>query len=96
MMGFAYCFAGGYFIGEGARVVTVNTINVDETIRSGMLAGKVALRLVRGIETWAKKRQADVILYHVTSGKNATNIDRFFRKLGMTTLGGNYGVKVGK
>jgi len=64
---------------------------VDQSARSDELGGKVALRLVRGIEVWARKQRANVILYHVTSGKNVANIDRFFRKIGMTILGRNYG-----
>ena len=65
---------------------------MDQSARSGLLGGKIALRLVRGIEVWERKQRANVILYHVTSGKNVANIDRFFRKVGMTTLGGNYDV----
>ena len=94
ILGFSYAYIGGYFIGEGARVVTVNTINVDQSARSGLLGGKIALRLVRGIEVWARKQRANVILYHVTSGKNVASTDKFFRKVGMTTLGGNYGIRI--
>ena len=36
-------------------MVTVNTINVDQSARSGLLGGKIALRLVCGIEVWARK-----------------------------------------
>ncbi len=72
-------------------MVTVNTINADQSARSGLLGGKIALRLVRGIEVWARKQRANVILYHVTSGKNVASIDRFFRKIGMTIFGRNYG-----
>lgn len=53
-----------------------------------------ALRLTRGIEIWAKGMGATYVLYHATSGTNPTSSDRFFRKLGMTTLGGNYGVRL--
>jgi GNAT superfamily N-acetyltransferase len=58
------------------------------------LGGKVAVKLVKAIETWAKSRGAHLILYHVTSGRGGSGIDRFFRKMGMTTLGGNYGVRI--
>ena len=94
VLGCSYCMIGGYFIGEDARIVTVNTICVDEPIRASVLGGKVALKLVRGIEAWARNRDADAVLFHVTSGKSLNGIDRFFRKLGMTTLGGNYGVRL--
>lgn len=36
-------------------MVTVNTINVDQSASSGMLGGKIALRLVCDIEVWARK-----------------------------------------
>ena len=52
---------------------------MDQSARSDVLGGKVALRLLRGIEVWARKQRANVILYHVTSGKNVANIDRFFK-----------------
>jgi GNAT superfamily N-acetyltransferase len=94
LVGFAYCYVGGYFIGSEATVVTVNTICVDKSVRSGILGGKVAVKLVKAIETWAKSRGAHLILYHVTSGRGVSGIDRFFRKMGMTTLGGNYGVRI--
>ena len=86
--------AGGYYIGEGAKVVTVNTICVDKPIRDTMLGGRVAVKLIRGIETWARERKAQYILCHVTSGSGIASADKFFRRLGMTTLGGNYGVKL--
>lgn len=94
ILGFAYCMAGGYYIGEGAKVVTVNTIYVDKPIRNTLLGGRVAVKLIRGIETWARDRKAQYILYHVTSGAGIASADKFFRKMGMTTLGGNYGVKL--
>ena len=94
ILGFSYAYIGGYFIGDGARGVTVNTINVDQSARSGLLGGKIALRLVRGIEVWARKQRANVIPYHVTSGKNVASTDRFFRKVGMTILGRNYGIRI--
>ena len=75
-------------------MVTVNTINVDQSARSGLLGGKIALRLVCGIEVWARKQRANMILYHVTSGKNVARIDRFFRKIGMTIFGRNYGALI--
>lgn len=96
ILGFAYCMLGGYFIGEGASVVTVNTICVNQTTRASALGGRVALNLLSGIDYWAKENEADVILFHVTSGQDTVGIDRFFKKLGMTHLGGNYGVRLRK
>ena len=67
---------------------------MDQSARSGLLGGKIALRLLRGIEVWARKQRANVIPYHVTSGKNVASTDKFFRKVGMATLGGNYGIRI--
>jgi hypothetical protein len=74
----------------------VNDISISTSpeIRTRILGGKAALRLTRGIEIWAKGMGASYVLYHATSGTNPIRSDRFFRKLGMTTLGGNYGVRL--
>lgn len=95
VLGCCYCALGDYFIGEGAQIVSVNTICVDPEVADGLLGGKVALRLAKGIETWAQSQQATHILYHVTAGLGIGRADRFFRKIGMTQLGGNYGVRLG-
>lgn len=94
IVGCCYCMLGGYYIGEGARVVTVNSVFVDSDIRSTIMGGKVAIKLLRGIEHWARRKKAHVILYHVTAGRGIASTDSFFRKMGMTTLGGNYGIKI--
>lgn len=94
IVGFCYALLGGYYIGEDAKVVTVITIAIAPETRSKVLGGKAAMRLTRGIEIWAKSMGATYVLYHATSGTNPTSSDRFFRKLGMTTLGGNYGVRL--
>lgn len=94
IVGFSYALLGGYYIGDDAKVVTVITIATSPETRSRILGGKAALRLTRGIEIWAEGMGASYVLYHATSGTNPTSSDRFFRKLGMTTLGGNYGVRL--
>ena len=94
IVGFCYAMLGEYYIGDDVKVVTVITIAVSPDIRSKIVGGKAALRLTRGIEIWAKGMGASYVLYHATSGTNPTSSDRFFRKLGMSTLGGNYGVKI--
>jgi len=94
ILGFCYALLGGYYIGEGAKVATVITIATAPHVRTRILGGKVALRLTRGIEIWARGLGASHVLYHATSGTNPSNSDRFFRKIGMTTLGGNYGLRL--
>ncbi|WP_436397732.1 hypothetical protein [Roseobacter sp. S98] len=94
VLGCCYCSIGGYFIGDGARIVSVNTICVEPDISGRLLGGKVALRLAKGVESWARSQEATHILYHVTSGIEVVRADRFFRKVGMKQLGGNYGCVV--
>ncbi|MEM9576306.1 MAG: hypothetical protein AAF999_04745 [Pseudomonadota bacterium] len=94
VLGCCYCSIGDDFIGEGAPIVSVNTICVDQRVVEGLLGGKVALRLVKGIEVWAQSQEATHILYHVTAGTDVARADRFFRKIGMRQLGGNYGVRL--
>lgn len=50
ILGFSYACIGRHFIGESARGASVNTFNVDQSARSDVLGGKIALRLLRGIE----------------------------------------------
>ncbi len=94
IIGFCYALLGGYYIGANAKVVTVITIAIAPATRSRILGGKAALRLTHGVEIWAKGMGAAYVLYHATSGTNPISSDRFFRKLGMMTLGGNYGVRL--
>ncbi|GFE49044.1 hypothetical protein So717_07970 [Roseobacter cerasinus] len=94
VLGCCYCSIGDYFIGEGARIASVNTICVDQGAANGLLGGKVALRLTKGIEVWARSRRSTHILYHVTSGIKIRQADEFFRKIGMKQIGGSYGVRL--
>lgn len=94
IVGFCYALFGSYYIGDGANVVTVITIATSPKVRTGILGGKAALRLTKGVEIWAKTKGASHVLYHATSGTNPIVADRFFRKLGMTTLGGNYAMQI--
>ncbi|WP_299969230.1 hypothetical protein [uncultured Roseobacter sp.] len=90
VLGCCYCSIGAYFIGDGGRIVSVNTICVDPDVSKRLLGGKVALRLAKGIETWAEAQQATHILYHVTAGIDGRRADRFFRQIGIVAVGGNY------
>jgi hypothetical protein len=42
----------------------------------------------------SKKEKVKRMLTHVTSGANISLTDRFFRKIGAKTLGGNYAFKL--
>ncbi|MEO9652662.1 MAG: hypothetical protein ABJ360_02645 [Roseobacter sp.] len=94
VLGSCYCSLGGYFIGDGGRIVSVTTFNIDLGCATGMLGGKVALRLAKGIETSAQASAATHVLYYVTAGVEIAHADRVFRKIGMKQIGGNYGVRL--
>ncbi|POF28115.1 hypothetical protein [Roseibium marinum] len=55
-----------------------------------LLGGKVALRLVHAMRHWAKTRSCAHLMVHVTTGENAEDADRFFRRCWMVTIGGKY------
>ncbi|WP_152502797.1 GNAT family N-acetyltransferase [Labrenzia sp. THAF82] len=88
--GFASVHAGEYFLGTGALIATVQTLNISRRLTGTMLGGKVALRLVQAVRHWAKERGCAHFMVHVTNGDNAEEADRFFRRCGMVTVGGNY------
>jgi GNAT superfamily N-acetyltransferase len=89
VVGFLYATLGEYFVAEG-RVISVHAIAVDQSTRGSLLGGRIALRLVKGVAQWGREQRASHVLFHVTSGIAPGRADAFFRKLGMTTLGGNY------
>lgn len=90
LYGFASVHAGEYFLGAGALIATVQTLNISQRLTGTMLGGKVALRLVQAVRHWAKERGCAHFMVHVTNGDNAEEADRFFRRCGMKTIGGNY------
>ena len=90
VVGFCFAVAGECVIGEGANVVTVIAFATDHSCRSTMLAGKAAVSLQEGVKRWAGQVQASLVMFHVTSAANSAGSDRFFWKLDMTTLRGNY------
>jgi len=92
VVGFLYCNLGPYFIAEGGLIASVMAVYVSKECRSSLMGGKVAVRLVRGIGKLAKAMGADALLFYVTSEIDAAKSDRFFRKMGLSTLGGNYAV----
>ncbi|MEO9526370.1 hypothetical protein [Roseibium sp.] len=90
LLGFASVHAGEHFLGTGTLIATVQTLNISQNLSGTLLGGKVALRLVRAVRHWAKERGCAHLLVHVTNGENAEDADRFFRRCGMVTVGGNY------
>ena len=90
LLGFASVHAGEHFLGSGPLIATVQTLNVSQNLSGSLLGGKVALRLVQAVRHWARVRNCEHLMVHVTNGENAEDADRFFRRCGMVTVGGNY------
>nr|WP_320144076.1 hypothetical protein [uncultured Cohaesibacter sp.] len=89
-VGYLYAVAGDYYVGSDSLLTTVHVIHVAKSIRHSLLGGKVAFRLVRGIKQWPDQIGAEHLLFHITSDINPALSDRFMRKMGLKTLGGNY------
>lgn len=92
--GFLHCAAGEYMMGEGALLTTVLALHVRPEIRSSLLGGKAAVRLVRAVKKWSQARGAERVMFHVTSGLRMRELDRFFRRSGIIRNGGNYACRV--
>ncbi len=90
LYGFASAHAGEYFLGSGFLIATVQTLNISQQISGTFLGGKVALRLVKALRHWAKTRNCEHLIAHVTNGVSVTESDQFFRRCGMKTVGGIY------
>ncbi|NKC14188.1 MAG: GNAT family N-acetyltransferase [Gammaproteobacteria bacterium] len=93
IVGFLYCTIGEYFIAENNLQATVHVLDVKKNLRHSVLGGKVAVKLVKAITKWAKAQGVQHVFFYVTSGTRIAQVDSFFRKMGMTTLGGNYAIK---
>lgn len=93
ILGYCYVMFGGYYIGDGVKVVMVILIFVDWNVCFSVLGGKVIMYFLCGIEKWGCEEGVSFVMYYVIFGIDVVNIDRFFRKMGMMILGGNYGIK---
>ena len=51
---------------------------------------KAAMMLIMGLETWAAEVRAERVCIGLHTGLNPDLVDRFYRKLGYTHMGGNY------
>lgn len=91
-VGAAYCSVGEYHIGTGSLFTTIHNVNVSKHIRSSLSGGRVALGLFRGIETWSKARDAQEILFHVTSNVDLARTHKLAKRIGYEFIGGSYAV----
>lgn len=94
-VGAAYCTIGEYHIGVGTLVTTIHNINVLPEVRRKLTGGRVALGLMRGIETWSQARNAKEIFFHVTSDVDLARTHKFIKRLGYQFTGGSYAKRIG-
>jgi N-acetylglutamate synthase-like GNAT family acetyltransferase len=90
VVGALNCILGQYLASETALIASIHAIY----IRPDKRGGAAAVPLVQSVCQWAKANGAVYTMVHVTSGIQPSKTDAFFRKLGMTTLGGNYALKL--
>lgn len=93
-VGLLPCIAGPYLISDSATVVTTQAYFVTAALRGTLLGGRVAVRMLRGAVRWAEARDAWEIMVNVTAGIDPARADRFLRKAGFRTLGGNYSLRL--
>ena len=95
VVGAAYCSVGEYHVGAGTLVTTIHNINVLPEKRRGLSGGKIALGLMRGIETWSQARKSKEIFFHVTSDVDLVRTHKFIKRLGYQFIGGSYAKRIG-
>ncbi len=95
-VGFCYCSVGEYFVGLDSLLTTVHVIWVAPAVRAGLGGGRVALGLMRGIETWSQARGTAEILLHVTSSVDLARSHKLAKRLRYEFVGGNYAKKIAK
>jgi hypothetical protein len=90
-VGLLHAGVGDYYLGEGGRLVTVYALYVSASIRRTLLGGRVGVRLLRLVGSWAKIKGAAEVHVHSTSGINPRRTDKLMRHLGFEVYGGSYG-----
>lgn len=89
-VGFVYCSAGEYHIGEGVLLTTIHNMNVSRAVRSSLSGGKIAMGLFKGVETWSQARGVKETLFHVTSGIDLARAHKLAKRIGYKFVGGSY------
>ncbi|WP_353531629.1 hypothetical protein [Cognatishimia sp. WU-CL00825] len=89
-VGFVYCSVGEYHIGKGVLIATIHNMNVSKDVRASLAGGRIALGLFKGVESWAKARNAQEVLFHVTSGVNLASAHKLAKRIGFQFVGGSY------
>lgn len=90
LVGAAFCSIGEYHIGTDALLTTIHVISVARSVRNKLNGGRVALGLFKGVETWARARGAQEVLFHVTSGVDLGRSHKLAKRMGFKFIGGSY------
>ncbi|TAN76894.1 MAG: GNAT family N-acetyltransferase [Magnetospirillum sp.] len=85
IVGMAVVALGEHFFSP-ALCATVQMIYVAPEARGGASA----VKLIRGLRTWAKQAGAHDLHINVTTGIKADKTDRMLRRMGFRQTGGNY------
>jgi len=68
-----------------------HNINVPQDVRHSLRAGRVAIGLFKGVYlVGSKARDAQAILFHVTSDVDLGRTRKFIERLGYRFIGGSY------
>lgn len=66
-------------------------INIVRGHRAPLAGGRIALGLLKGVETWARARGAREVLFHFTSGLELARSRKLAKRMGYELIGGSYG-----
>ncbi|MCH2078636.1 MAG: hypothetical protein MK180_17480 [Rhodobacteraceae bacterium] len=88
--GFSYASLRQYHIANEALLTTVHNLNVLSDFRMTLSGGRIALGLLKGLESWAKAAKADELLFHVTSGVDLERAHKFAKRADFSLIGGSY------
>ncbi|MEM8689877.1 MAG: GNAT family N-acetyltransferase [Pseudomonadota bacterium] len=89
-VGFLYCVANEYIVGVEDLMTTVYAYYVRKQFRETMIGGKAAILMMRACIGWSRKKNCREVMVHATSGIDALRTDRFLKRTGFSTIGGNY------
>lgn len=87
LKGAAFCSVGEYIIGSGVLLTTIHGIYVVNEARNSLLSGRVALGLLKGVETWSAARSSIGIWMHATSGIDNERADKLAHRSGYFPAG---------
>lgn len=94
-VGFIFCAAGEYLVGEKDIITTVYSFYVRKKFRGTLAGGKAAVRLLAGVVKWSEARNVREVMIHVTSGIDVQRTDKFLRRAKFGVIGANYSLRLG-